>query len=81
LRGCTNPFRVDVDIRGAYWIHFGPTPDFPTEKQRQRLIHPLSNVRRWRASLNHGNSKSTADPSAEIHLRQLVHYGTEPCMN
>jgi hypothetical protein len=31
------------------------------ERQRKRLIHPLSNVRRWRASLNHGNSKCPAD--------------------
>lgn len=27
------------------------------EWQRKRLVHPLSNVRRWRASLNHGNGK------------------------
>jgi len=31
------------------------------EKQRRRLIHPLSNVRRWRASLNHGNGKCPQD--------------------
>jgi hypothetical protein len=31
------------------------------ERQRKRLIHPLSNVRRWRASLNHGNGKCPAD--------------------
>jgi hypothetical protein len=32
-----------------------------SDKRRQRLIHPLSNVRRWRASLNHGNGKCPAD--------------------
>jgi hypothetical protein len=31
------------------------------ERQRKRLIHPLSNVRRWRASLNHGNGKCPQD--------------------
>ena len=31
------------------------------EKQRKRLIHPLSNVRRWRASLSHGTGKCPAD--------------------
>jgi len=31
------------------------------ERQRKRLVHPLSNVRRWRASLNHGNGKCPAD--------------------
>jgi hypothetical protein len=31
------------------------------ERQRKRLVHPLSNVRRWRASLNHGNGKCSAD--------------------
>jgi hypothetical protein len=31
------------------------------ERQRKRLVHPLSNVRRWRASFNHGNSKCPAD--------------------
>jgi hypothetical protein len=31
------------------------------ERQRRRLIHPLSNVRRWRASLNHGNGKCPQD--------------------
>jgi hypothetical protein len=31
------------------------------ERQRKRLIHPLSNVRRWRASLNHGNGKHPTD--------------------
>jgi hypothetical protein len=31
------------------------------EKQRRRLVHPLSNVRRWRASLNHGNGKCPRD--------------------
>jgi hypothetical protein len=31
------------------------------EKQRRRLVHPLSNVRRWRASLNHGNGKCPQD--------------------
>jgi hypothetical protein len=31
------------------------------ERQRKRLVHPLSNVRRWRASLNHGHGKCPAD--------------------
>src|SRR5215472_8989579 len=31
------------------------------EKQRRRLVHPLSNVRRWRASTAHGNGRSPAD--------------------
>jgi hypothetical protein len=31
------------------------------ERQRRRLVHPLSNVRRWRASLNHGNGKCPQD--------------------
>jgi hypothetical protein len=31
------------------------------ERQRKRLVHPLSNVRRWRASLNHGNGKCLQD--------------------
>jgi hypothetical protein len=31
------------------------------ERQRKRLVHPLSNVRRWRASINHGNGKCPAD--------------------
>ena len=31
------------------------------ERQRKRLVHPLSNVRRWRASLNHGNGKCLTD--------------------
>jgi hypothetical protein len=31
------------------------------ERQRKRLIHPLSNVRRWHASLNHGNRKCPQD--------------------
>jgi hypothetical protein len=31
------------------------------ERQRKRLIHPLSVTRRWRASLNHGNGKCPAD--------------------
>jgi hypothetical protein len=31
------------------------------ERQRRRLVHPLSNVRRWRASLNHGNGKCPTD--------------------
>jgi hypothetical protein len=30
-------------------------------RQRERLVHPLSNVRRWRASLNHGNGKCPQD--------------------
>ena len=31
------------------------------EKQRRRLVHPLSNVRRWRAD-THGNGKCADDP-------------------
>jgi hypothetical protein len=31
------------------------------ERQRKRLVHPLSNVRRWRGSLNHSNGKCPAD--------------------
>jgi hypothetical protein len=31
------------------------------EKQRRRLTHPLSNVRRWRASTAHGNGRSPTD--------------------
>jgi hypothetical protein len=31
------------------------------ERQRKGLVHPLSNVRRWRASLNHGNGKCPQD--------------------
>ena len=31
------------------------------EKQRKRLVHPLSNVARWKASLTHGNGKSPTD--------------------
>jgi hypothetical protein len=31
------------------------------ERERKRLVHPLSNVRRWRASLNHSNGKYPAD--------------------
>jgi hypothetical protein len=31
------------------------------DRQRRRLIHPLSNVRRWRASLNPGNGKCPTD--------------------
>jgi hypothetical protein len=31
------------------------------EKERQRLIHPLSNVRRWRAATAHGNGKCPND--------------------
>ncbi len=33
-----------------------------SERNRRRLVHPLSNVRRWRASLAHGFGK-TPDPS------------------
>jgi hypothetical protein len=36
-----------------------------SERQRKRLVHPLSNVRRWRASLDHGNGKSPADLKRE----------------
>jgi hypothetical protein len=32
-----------------------------SERDRRRLVHPLSNVRRWRASLAHGNGKSPDD--------------------
>jgi len=31
------------------------------ERQRKRLIHPLSNVRRWRAATMHGNGKCPDD--------------------
>jgi hypothetical protein len=31
------------------------------ERQRKRLVHPLSNLRRWRTSLNHGNGKCPQD--------------------
>jgi hypothetical protein len=31
------------------------------ERQRRRLVHPLSVTRRWRASLNHGNGKCPQD--------------------
>ena len=34
------------------------------ERQRKRLIHPLSNVRRWRATMEHGG-KSPADYKME----------------
>jgi hypothetical protein len=30
-------------------------------RTRRRLVHPLSNVRRWRASTAHGNGKCPAD--------------------
>jgi hypothetical protein len=36
------------------------------EKQRKRLVHPLSNVRRWRASLNHGHGKCPQDLKREL---------------
>jgi hypothetical protein len=32
-----------------------------TERQRKRLVHPLSVTRRWKASLTHGNGKCPAD--------------------
>jgi hypothetical protein len=35
------------------------------ERQRKRLIHPLSNVRRWRASLGHSNGKCPQDLKRE----------------
>ena len=35
--------------------------DMLPERQRKRLIHPLSVTRRWRASLAHGNGKCPAD--------------------
>jgi hypothetical protein len=35
------------------------------ERQRKRLVHPLSNVRKWRASLNHGTEKCAADLKRE----------------
>jgi len=35
------------------------------ERQRKRLIHPLSNVRRWRAATAHGNGKCPADLKRE----------------
>jgi hypothetical protein len=31
------------------------------ERQRRRLVHPLSVTRRWRSSLNHGNGKCPQD--------------------
>jgi hypothetical protein len=31
------------------------------ERQRKRLVHPLSNVRRWRSSLNHGRDRCPQD--------------------
>jgi hypothetical protein len=31
------------------------------ERQRKRLVHPLSNVRRWRASAAHSNGRSPTD--------------------
>jgi hypothetical protein len=31
------------------------------ERQRKRLVHPLSNVRRWRAATAHGTGKCPAD--------------------
>jgi hypothetical protein len=31
------------------------------ERQRKRLVHPLSNVRRWRAATAHGNGKFPQD--------------------
>jgi hypothetical protein len=31
------------------------------EKQRRRLVHPLSNVRRWKASTAHGNGRCPQD--------------------
>jgi hypothetical protein len=31
------------------------------ERQRKRLVHPLSNVRRWRAATAHGNGKCPQD--------------------
>jgi hypothetical protein len=44
------------------------------EAQRKRLIHPLSNVRRWRASTTHGNGKYPADlrPEAAAAWRRFV---------
>ncbi len=35
------------------------------DKQRQRLVHPLSNVRRWRASTAHGKGRSPQDLKQE----------------
>ena len=35
------------------------------EKQRRRLVHPLSNVRRWRAATAHGNGKCPQDLKRE----------------
>jgi hypothetical protein len=40
------------------------------ERQRKRLIHPLSNVRRWRASLGHSNGRCPAD----LHRDALKHW-------
>jgi hypothetical protein len=35
------------------------------ERQRKRLVHPLSNVRRWRAATAHGNAKCPQDLKRE----------------
>lgn len=35
------------------------------ERQRKRLIHPLSNVRRWRAATAHGDGKCPSDLKRE----------------
>jgi hypothetical protein len=32
-----------------------------SEKQRRRLVHPLSNVQRWRAATKHCSGRSPAD--------------------
>ncbi len=36
-----------------------------SERDRRRLVHPPSNVRRWRASLDHGNGKTPDDLKRE----------------
>jgi hypothetical protein len=33
------------------------------ERTRRRLVHPLSNVARWKASLAHGNGRSPHRPT------------------
>src|SRR5215469_16673813 len=43
------------------------------ERQRKRLVHPLSNVRRWRAATAHGNGRCPADlqRNALMHWRRF----------
>ena len=54
------------------------------EKQRRRLVHPLSNVRRWRAATAHGNGKcpqdlkrdAVADVAAICFVREIATSGS-----